>query len=187
MAAVEKKKYVRRRQTPMPPSVETPADRGQAFQSWLDTNELMLEDFARSSKIALSTLTAYIKGEMDLARMRQATAERFITGMGLTDVEAWELFNVPEEQRLNFRTFRPPPYGHGEDPRKLLTMQLTTPLQGELSVPAGHVIQFDPAKTLEGIVITQLDDGRMFALPAHVAAGRGRVLGQLVNVSLQQR
>lgn len=183
----EKKRYARRRNTPMPAKIETPAERGQVFQSWLDSNDIFQEDFARAAKIGPNTISMYASGELDLARMRQATAERFITTMNLTDLEAWKLFNIPEENRKNFRTFRPPPYGHGEDPRKLSDMQLPSPLQGELSVPAGHIIQFDPTKTLEGIVITQLDDGRLFALPAQVAAGRGRILGQLVNVSLQQK
>lgn len=171
----------------MPAKIETPAERGQAFLAWLDTNDMFQDDFARTAKIANTTIGMYISGEMDLARMRQATAERFITAMNLTDQEAWSYFNIPEANRANFRTFRPPPYGHGEDPRKLMDMQLPSPLHGELSVPAGYIIQFDPTKTMDGIVITQLEDGRFFALQAAVAAGRGKVLGQLVNVSVQHK
>lgn len=177
------KRYTRRRSTPLPERIETAKDRGQALQHFLDTHDLFLEDFARTSKIAMSTLGMYINGELDIARMRQATAERFIGTLGISDTEAWTFFNIPEAQQKSFRTFRPPPLGHGEDPRKLIEIELTSPLQGEWSVPAGHMVQIDPAKTLQGIVITRLDDGRLFALPAHLAAGRGTVMGQLVGAT----
>jgi hypothetical protein len=175
------KRYTRRRSTSLPERVETAKDRGQAFQHFLDSREIFLEDFAKESKIALSTLGMYITGDLDIARMRQATAERFISALNISDTEAWRFFAIPLAQQRSFRTFRPPPLGHGEDPRKLIEIRLTTPLQGEWSVPAGHLVQIDPTNTLEGIVITELEDGRLFALPAHVAAGRGRVMGQLIS------
>ena len=177
----DSKKYTRRRTTPMPERVETAAERGQAFQHFLDTHDMFLEDFARKSKIALSTLSMYINGELDIARMRQGTAEKFISQLGISDTEAWKFFNIPALQQRSFRTFRPPPMGHGEDPRKLIEIKLTAPLHGEWTVPAGHIVQIDPANTMSGIVITELEDGRLFALPASVAAGRGRVMGRLVS------
>lgn len=183
----EKKRYARRRITPMPATITTAKERGQAFQHWLDTNDMFREDFARAAQIANNTIGMYISGELDLARMRQATAERFITAMNLTDLEAWDFFKIPESNQQSFRTFRPPPYGHGEDPRRLMDMQLTQPLQGELHVPAGCIVQYDPTKTMDGIVITEMEDGKLMALSAKVAAGHGRILGQLVSVSVQQR
>lgn len=177
------KRYTRRRITPMPERVETAQDRGQALQHFLDSREIFLEDFSKESKIAMSTLGMYLNGELDIARMRQATAERFIGRMGISDTEAWQFFNIPKEQQKSFRTFRPPPMGHGEDPRKLIEITLTQPLHGEWTVPAGHIVQIDPANTMEGIVVTELEDGRLFALPAHLAAGRGRVMGQLVGAT----
>ncbi|OLV20172.1 hypothetical protein BOO71_0000544 [Deinococcus marmoris] len=151
------------------------------FQHILDSREIFLEDFAKKSNIALSTLGMYITGELDIARMRQATAERFIGTLGITDKEAWKLFHIPLPQQRSFRTFRPKPWGHGEDSRNLIELELKSPLHGEWTVPAGHIVQIDPDSTLEGIVITELDDGRLFALPAQLAAGRGRVMGQLVG------
>lgn len=177
----ETKRYTRRRITPLPERIETAQDRGQAFQHLLDTREVFLEDFARESKIAMSTLGMYITGELDIARMRQGTAERFISALDISDTEAWKFFAIPTAQQRSFRTFRPPPMGHGEDPRKLLEIKLTDTLHGEWTVPAGHIVQIDPASTMQGTVIAQMDDGKLWALPAHLAAGRGKIMGQLIS------
>lgn len=182
----ETKRYTRRRAKPMPEKVETALDRGLVFQHIIDAREIFLEDFAKQSKIALSTLGMYINGELDIANMRQATAERFISSLGMSDTEAWRLFNIPTIKQRSFRTFRPPPMGHGEETRKLVDFTLPVQLQGEWSVPAGEIITIDPTNTMEGILVTELADGRLFALPAAVAAGRGTVKGELIKASVSK-
>ena len=182
----EPKRYIRRRATPMPTEVETAKDRGLVLQHILDTREIFLEDFAKQSKIAMSTLGLYINGELDIANMRQATAERFISTLGMSDTEAWKLFNIPPIKQRSFRTFRAPPMGHGEDTRKLIDFALPVQLQGEWSVPAGEIITIDPTNTMDGILVTELADGRLFALPAAVAAGRGTIKGELVRASVSR-
>lgn len=178
-------KYTRRKLTPMPAQVQSAADRGQAFKHWLDSNDYFLTDFAKDSTIAKATLSAYINGDLDLASMRQDTAQRLLTTMGLSDTEAWEYFNIPVEKRDTFRTFRAD-LGHGTELKKVLEWELKVPLQGSTTAPAGHTIRYNPNKKLTGLVVLETEDGQLFALPADIAAGRGRILGQLVATVFKQ-
>ncbi|GAQ23975.1 hypothetical protein DEIGR_400108 [Deinococcus grandis] len=180
-----KTKYRRRKVTPMPAQVQSPADRGQAFQHWLDSNDYFLTDFARDSAIARSTLSAYISGELDLAAMRQNTAQRLLSTMGLSDTEAWEYFNIPEEHRSTFRTFRAD-LGHGTELKNVLEWELKVPLQGATTAGTGHSIRVNPNKKLSGLVVMETEDGELFALPADLAKGRGRILGQLMATLYKQ-
>lgn len=178
----QKPSYARRTITPRPAKVETAADRGQMLQHWLDSHEVLQHVFAKRSKIAMSTLTMYLSGVLDIASMRQATAERFLTELKMSDTEAWDWFKIPTEKRRSFRSFRPPPMGHGEEVRKLIDKELKVPLQGRVQAPIGYSVQFNPAITTEGDVVTETPEGELYVLPVEMAVGRGNILGQFEGV-----
>ncbi|MCD0155836.1 hypothetical protein [Deinococcus sp. 6GRE01] len=180
-----RQKYKRRKVEPMPATVQTAVDRGRAFQHWLDSNDYFMSDFVKDSGISRAALSAYVSGELDIASMRQDTAERLLRTMGLSDTEAWQFFNIPEEKRATFRTFRPI-LGHGDEMKQVLEFPLKVPLQGVTTVPVGHMIRVNPARQLTGLVVTETQNGELYALPAEMAQGRGRILGQLVAAFYKQ-
>lgn len=169
---------------PMPPVVETPRHRGEAFAAWLYQNHVSMVDFVQLSGISLSTLSAYAQGHFDIAAMRQETAERFIPALGMTDAQAWAFFNVPDDQKKNFRTFRPPPVGSGI-PRVSQSYMLAKPLLGVVTCPAGHVVEVDPDST-EGIVLVELS-GYLLSVEAKEKGTDQKLLGKLLSVSLQEK
>lgn len=141
--------------------------------------------FARDSDIAYSNLWLYLAGERDLANMGPATVSKLLTSLNVPDTWAWEYFDIPAAARATWRTFRPPPMGHGEDERRLLDVRLDMPLQGDVMVPGGqgHSITVDRDNVVFGLVVTQLAD-RYLATPASLLPGNGTVLGQLVRVDM---
>lgn len=155
--------------------------RGQKFNALLEENSYAHADFARDTGITAAAVWKYVNGELDIANMQQKTVEKFLTGLNVTDTWAWGYFEIPASVRRTWRTFRRPPMGHGDDLRNLIDIVLETPLQGELTVPAGYVITIDPDNTLLGLMVTRLSD-RYFATPADLLSGNGQVLGQLVRV-----
>jgi transcriptional regulator with XRE-family HTH domain len=186
MMVDEKRVYSRSKVMPKPDVVVTAEQRGQALQHFVDLNNTTMMEFATKSGISYSALTKYAKGSTDLATIQQRTAERLITAMELSDTEAWEYFNIPEDRRAQFRTFRPPPLGHGEAPRSILSLTLPAPLTGTLSAPAGYIVQYNPARRLNGLMLAEAPDGQYFALDAGLVRGNSRILGEIVSVHVHK-
>lgn len=140
-------------------------------------------EFARDSKIAYSNLWHYMAGQRDVAKMGQSTVELLLGALNVTDTWAWAYFEIPESARKTWRTFRPPPMGHGDENRRLLEITLDMPLQGDLVSPKGNVITVDRDNTVVGQIVTRLAD-RYLVTPADLIPGRGLVLGQLIRIDL---
>ncbi|GAA5514041.1 hypothetical protein Dcar01_02790 [Deinococcus carri] len=149
----------------------------------LDKLEILVSDFAQATGIGRSTLQGYLAGRQDIASMLRPNAHRFLTGLGISDAEGWELFSIPEEKRPEWRSDRPPPLGHGpaetgERPDEQIVLE--GPLFGEMSLPADVTIYYAPEG--EGrFYLMQLADGTMFATSRSVAPAGGRVLGALTG------
>lgn len=168
--------------TPRPAQIKTGQDRGQALRNWFDVNKTPLLGFAKAAGISRTTLNAYLAGTVDIAFIDQSRAEGLITAMNVTDWEAWEIIGIPEEARSTFRTFRPAPWGHGQAVSETRTITLASPMAGEQPLPAGVVIHVDP-NDHERIQIIELEDGRLYSVPALLAARSGGVrLGGLLRV-----
>jgi len=160
--------------------------RGQKFNALLLENEYSHADFARDTGITLAAVWKYVNGQLDIAKMRNKTLERFLDGLKVSDTWAWSYFDIPADARKGWRTFRRPPFGHGEDERNLVDIVLANPLQGELTVPSGYVITIDPSTDNVGLIVTQMSD-RYFVTPADLLQGQGKILGQLVRVDTGYR
>lgn len=163
-----------------PTVIRTPADRGLTLRAWLKRKGLSISDFAESVGIARATLNRYLVGTRDLASIDQEIADRLLRTMGIADGEAWELLAIPEEHRHTFRSFRPPPLGHGAVLRTLTDIRLDEPLFGSVALPAGTLIRV--AKDGPGMDhnIVRLKDGRLYAASNGVQA-EGESLGFLVS------
>lgn len=169
-----------RTKTPAPAVIRTPADRGLTLRIWLERKDLPIKDFAEAAGIGRSTLNRYLTGEKDLATVEQEIADRLLRVMGISDGEAWTLLQVPEEHRGTFRSFRPPPLGHGAVLRALADIRLEQPMFGSVALPAGTLIRVaEGGPALEHRVV-RLADGRLYSASADVKA-QGEPLGYLVS------
>lgn len=166
--------------TALPEQIETPQQRGQTLRAWLEAQEIGVGDFALNSGIGRATLNRYLNGTKDLATVEQQIADRILRAMGISDGEAWELLNIPEEARYTFRSFRPPPLGHGAVVQALTDVRLEEALFGSVALPAGTIIRISKdGPTLEHVIV-RLEDGRLFATNAG-ANVNGEVLGGLAS------
>lgn len=153
----------------VPPSpIRTAQDRGQALQVWMNVQRIRQKDFLEKSGIKRSTFARYLSGESDLAAIDQATADRLLRAMGITDTDAWEILGIPEEHRATFRSFRPFPLGHGTDRQGertgLIMERLTQPLFGSLALPSGVTLYLETGTNNLPHQIYRLADGRLFAV-----------------------
>ncbi|WP_198170795.1 helix-turn-helix domain-containing protein [Deinococcus arboris] len=170
-----------KRPDPVAPAlILTPQDRGQALKAWLKRKDIPVSDFAAAIGIGRATLNRYIAGTKDLATAEQSIADRLLQAMGISDGEAWTLLSIPEDNRRTFRSFRPPPLGHGTVTRTLSDIRLEEPLFGSVALPAGTLIRVShEGPALEHSVV-RLPDGRLYAASAGVIA-EGEQLGYLVS------
>ncbi|WP_407543813.1 hypothetical protein Q0M94_28435 (plasmid) [Deinococcus radiomollis] len=160
--------------------------RGQKFYRLLESLDYSIVDFVRDSKMSKVTLWMYFNGELDMALMRQVSVEKMLGALNVTDTWAWAYFEIPVDRRREWRTFRPPPLGHGEDPRDLFEVILGKPLQGEIIVPPGYVVTIDKGNTMLGLIIVEFGD-RYLATQVEFAPAQGTVLGQLVRIDTGYR
>lgn len=160
--------------------------RGQKLVRLLDANEYPIPDFIRDSGISKAGVWSYINGELDIANMRLRTLEKFLGALNVSDTWAWAYFDIPKAKRKEWRTFRRPPLGHGEDERELIDLVVDMPMQGDVSVVPGYVISIDPANKIVGLMVVKLSD-RYLTVPADLAPEQGEVLGQLVATNTSYR
>lgn len=167
----------------------TPAERGHTLKRWLKyVAKTRIGDFAQVTNIHPATLARYFSGVKDLATVEQEIAERLLTGMGISDEKAWALLAIPEAHRGSFRSFRPPPLGHGPDVFRTVTEILPDALMGEAVLPANTGVELEPDNLDSGIQIVQLEDGRFHAVTAStVPRIVKRRLGRLVTAHFAAR
>lgn len=181
-------RYRSRQFTPRPEVIETPQDRGQAMRNWLDVQQLSIKAFAAALGMSRSRFTLYLdggsfKGKVyDLAEMDQEEAERLMTAMNVTDYEAWEILGIPEANRQTFRSFRPPPWGHGSPVRDVIEVLLQDPMVGEVPLPAGAIVRIDPQAQDAKFQVVRLEDGRLYSVgPLMLGRAGGEHLGGLLS------
>lgn len=167
--------------------IETPFDRGQALKAWIQRMGLDIQDFAEAANLSRAALNNYLRGIKDVATVEQEIADRLLRAMGISDGEAWSMLNIPAEHRHTFRSFRPPPLGHGSVTRTLADIRLEEPLFGSVALPAGTLIRVASEGPALEHVIVRLNDGRLYAASNGVQA-EGQQLGYLVSAhfSIQQ-
>lgn len=179
-------RYSKNQPIARPQEIRTPEDRGTALRVWLRERGLQPPDFAEASGISRATLHRYLTGRKDIATVEQTMADRLLRAMAISDEEAWDLLGIPEEERATFRSFRPPPLGHGAVLREDTVLRLSQPLFGSVALPAGTLIRVtleEPA--LEHEVVRMLD-GRLFSVSTGVKA-EGERLGYLVSAHFATR
>lgn len=161
-------------------------ERGQKFLQLLEANEYAVSDFIRDSGMSQGSVWMYINGELDIANMRLKTLNRFLETLNISDTWAWVYFSIPRTKRPEWRTFRPPPLGHGEDPRELIDIIVDMPMQGDATVTQGYVMTIDPANKALGLMLVKMTD-RYLTVPADLVPAQGQVLGQLVRTDTSYR
>lgn len=164
----------------------TPLDRGQALKAWIQRHDLNITDFAAAAGLSRATLNNYLRGIRDVAAVEQEIADRLLRAMGIADGEAWSLLNIPEENRHTFRSFRPPPLGHGSVTRTLADIRLEQPLFGSVALPAGTLIRLTKEGPALEHLIVRLHDGRLHAVSDGVQA-EGEQMGWLVSAHFAMR
>lgn len=169
-----------------PSEIRTPEDRGTALRVWLRKKELQPPDFAEAAGVSRATLHRYLTGKKDIATVEQTIADRLLRAMNISDEEVWELLGIPEEHRATFRSFRPPPLGHGALVREDTVLRLSQPLFGSVALPMGTLIRV----TLDGPPleheVVRLADGRLFSVSSGVQA-EGEKMGYLVSAHFAMR
>lgn len=169
-----------------PSEIHTPEDRGLALRAWLRRKGLQAQDFADAADLGKATLNRYLNGKKDLATVEQAIADRILRAMNISDEEAWDVLGITGEHRLTFRSFRPPPLGHGAVVREDTVVRLSQPLFGSVALPVGTLIRV----TLEGPAleheVVRMADGRLFSVSTGVKA-EGERLGYLVSAHFAMR
>lgn len=178
-----------------PEKIETPQERGEAFQVWLNQQNIKVKDFAINANISRSQIHNYINGTTDLAMMESGTADVFLRAMGIADMDAWRILGIPPERQRVFRSFRPYPLGHGPHidhaDDDLLSMTLDQPLYGTLNLAAGIRCQLNtsPEGKLLPYQIYRLADGRYYsANPTQPPVAKGITwLGGLETVDFSGR
>lgn len=165
--------------TPMPTTIETKEDRGKALEHFIDTQFGNQTAFATISGVPRPTVSKYCNGQQDLLNAPQFQIERILTHLGMSDTEAWQVFNIPPEQREdNWRTFRLPPMGHGKPPNRERHYNLKKPLQGGLPIGGLTVIVDEDSK--EGVQLVK-HANEFFAVTAS-SSPVGELLGRIVRI-----
>ncbi|AWT34524.1 hypothetical protein DM785_02400 [Deinococcus actinosclerus] len=188
--------YARYIMAPLPPKVSFPArrndprSRGIALTFILQERKITQSQFALDSGIQRQILNRYMTGAYDLANMSQELVERLLTALGMSDIEARTYFGIPEEAWVRWKTFRPPPLGHGAGELGSASERvvgLKGGVQGVLTVAAdvadlvGAVVD---TQVTTGMVLTRWQGG-LWALRA--APGEqvpGEVLGGLLRLAI---
>lgn len=167
-----------------PPATPESLWRGERLAQWLEQRGFDQAEFAREMGISKMSLSLYVRGQVDLANMQQANVEKLLTAMHVSDKWAWEYFQIPEERRDTWRTFRGPPMGaNTELPSTAMSMVLDAPLSGEgYAAPVGAIVIFDTAALLEGAQLVCLSGRYVVALPDAIP-GQGKVMGQFLGTS----
>ena len=155
--------------------------RGQALYQFLMKNNMDPKELAEQSGIHLSTVWDYINGVTDLAKIRQASVEKLLGAMGVTDTWAWTYFDIPVASRRQWRTFRPPPLGHGDDPRELLEMHLTSVTQGKYVLWPGDILTIDRNNKTIGVLLAAVGDDLLTG-PRTSLPDNAEVIGQVVRI-----
>lgn len=158
----------------------TPAERGAALRAWLKRKKLTITDFAEAAGIGRATLNRYLSGLKDVATVEQEIADQMLRAMGISDGEAWELLGIPDAHRHTFRSFRPPPLGHGALLREDLEVRLDQPLFGSVALPAGTQIRVSRDGPRMEHQVYRMTDGRLFAATNGMTVD-GEHLGGLIS------
>lgn len=169
-------KINRQRLTPKPEKVTDAVSRGQMLKHLIDASKTTTVDFAEVTGIKRNTLQRWLAGTIDLANASRAHVDRILTGLGLDDEDAWELFAIPEELRADFRRDRPMHDVVGN------ALCLPTPLFGEVSIPAGATVRYSQSGDSPYMLI-RLRDGTYYAVRSLSGLRGGEVLGVLLGVS----
>lgn len=173
-----------KREFTRPAVVNDAVSRGEMAKYLLRQIGISVTDFAQVTGIGRSTLQGYLAGRQDIAAMKRANAHAFLTGLGISDSQGWELFAIPEEVRDEWRSNRPPPLGHGtvdtREPDEFVV--LDGPLFGEMSLPASVTVFYDPGGQGR-FYLMQLSDGTMFATSRPEAPAGATVLGAMTTCS----
>lgn len=154
----------------------------------LDSIPILYADFADVTGIPLGTIKAYLGGAIDIAKMKRGNAHRFLSGLGISDEDAWTLFAIPDEARPEFRSDRPPPLGSGPAPQARLDpvdqLTLEGPLFGEMSLPAGITVFYRPGG-VGRFYLMRLMSGQLLAVRDPVESPGAEVLGVLLTASFE--
>lgn len=164
----------------LPTTLSMPADRGAALRAWIKRKGLTITDFAEAVGIGRATLNRYLTGVKDLATVEQEIADQMLRAMGISDGEAWEVLGIPEGHRHTFRSFRPPPLGHGALLREDLELRLEEPLFGSVALPGGTQIRVSRDGPEMEHQIYRMSDGRLFAATNGMTVD-GEHLGGLIS------
>lgn len=172
--SAEPKKYVR----PVRPEA---VRRGELLAQLMEDLKIDRTELANDSGVSGQTIWLYLKGKSDIANATQETADALLRTLGIPDTHAWVALDIPTEKRDTFRSFRPPPMGHGEDLRELQDIILEHPMQGSITLPPGYLVQIDASNMADGLQLLKLDD-RYLLGPSSVLPAQGQRLGQLVSI-----
>ncbi len=154
---------------------DTAEARGVALQYWIQENRdpatglpWTQMQLALSSGIGRPQLQRYLTGAYDLANSTQELVERLVGTMGMSDADARVFFGIPRESLVRWRTFRPPPLGHGMErarPASERFIALSEPLKGEVACSGnmGLGMTIDTAVTT-GLVVPRTTSG-LYVVP----------------------
>jgi len=156
-------------------------ERGQALYRLILKLGYEPVSFAAESKIHVSTLWMYIHGRIDLAQIKQPSVEKLLIALAVTDTWAWSYFKIPQELRTKWRTFRPPPLGHGEDPRELYELKLDRSTTGRYVLWPNDVLTLDPGNKTVGLMLARA--GEQYVLNGHeLLPPEAEIMGQVVRI-----
>jgi transcriptional regulator with XRE-family HTH domain len=168
-----------------PPPSEAQA-RGGRLRDWLKLHDFDQASFAREMGVSKPMIANYVSGRVDISSMQQKTVEKLLAAMQVSDSWAWQYFDIPVELRPTWRTFRPSPWGHGDEPLHIdITLVLDAPLYGEgWTLPSGTVVTYDADVRDRGLLLTRLPGRYIVAQPDALPAGPGvELLGSLRSSS----
>ncbi len=130
--------------------------------------------FADLNRVHLSQL---LSGKGNFLTMDRKTITRLLNLLGMSDVTAWETFNIPLEHRDHWTTTRAAPLGFVRRPEGMHDLVLDAPLQ--VIVPAGETITINEAGPPGGLMVSRLG-ANLFVTPAETIPKGARVLGRLM-------
>lgn len=152
--------------------------RGDKLRQWLAARGLKQSELAVDAGLSEMTISKYVSGATDIARMRPSAITKLLDAMHVSDTYAWELFEIPEELRATWRSLRTNEMGPPTSSEPTMTYVLETPTQGDWQLPSNTVVTVGTVTTgmEDELVLAQLADRYWIAARAHLPA-KCQVLG----------
>lgn len=137
--------------------------RGERLTAWMNERGLTAAELARMTGLTIVSISKYMRGLQDIARMQPKSITKLLTGMYVSDSWAREYFLIPAELELSWYSSRPGDMGSAGSEDGTVTHYLATPLKGEWIIPGPSLVTVDPASH-DGLVIAQVGQHYWLAL-----------------------